>query len=120
MSDTAFTAFLGDFEHRFDLRGKHVAELERLSGTGIGTIFKRLTEGHYRHADIRHVISLALIGSGEMTPKLASAFCDVWVTDRPILESYPVALSILERLWFGAPVVEALIAEVTKDASDAA
>ena len=120
MSDTAFATFLGDGEYCFDLRGKQVAELERLAGTGIGSLFKRLTEGHYRHADIRNVISLALIGSGEMTPKLASDFCDAWVTDRPILESYPVALSILERLWFGAPTVAALIAEVTKDDADAA
>ena len=115
------TTFLGDGEHRFEILGTHIAELERLSGCGVGTIFKRLSEGHFKHADIRNVIRLALIGGGDaMTPQEISDFCNLYVTDRPILESYPLAVSIMERLWFGAPVVEALIDEVLKDGADAA
>ncbi len=118
--DTAFTGFLGDGEHAFQIKGKHIPELERLSGVGIGSLFKRLTEGHFRHADIRNVIRLGLIGGGEMTPQEVSDFCALWVTDRPMIESYPIAVSIMERLWFGAPVVEALLTEATKGADDAA
>ena len=121
MSDRAFSAFLGDQEHRFEILGKHVAELERLSDCGIGTLFKRLSSGYFKHADIRNVIRMGLIGGGdEMTPQQVSDFCKLWITDRPIIESYPIAVGIMERLWFGQPVVNALIDEVLKDDADAA
>lgn len=111
MSDTAFTHFLGEGEQRFCLTPKLIPELERATEAGVGTLFKRLADGHFRFAEITQTIRLGLIGGG-MSPENAAHLCTVYVEDRPLSETYPIALSILERLWFGAPVADALAAEL--------
>ncbi|SHH04091.1 Phage tail tube protein, GTA-gp10 [Kaistia soli DSM 19436] len=93
--------FLGDAEHDFCLTPANVAELERLTGAGIGTLFSRVIARAFYLSDLAEIIRLALIGGG-MSPERALHLVGVYVTGRPLNETYPLALAILERLWFGA------------------
>ncbi len=100
-------AFLGDAERRFHLAEPTlIAELERRTGTGIGGLCKRIFAGDFRHADLAEVIRLALIGGGTK-PEEAAALVRTYVPARPMIESQTLAVSILERLWFGTPKSEA-------------
>ena len=117
LDPTAFTAFFGDHDQRFCLTPACIAELEQATGAGIGTLFKRVAAGHFRFADIANTIRLGLIGGGA-TPVHAARYCQAYVDPRPIGETMPLALAILERLWLGASAADALAAEL-KAAADA-
>ncbi|WP_034996934.1 gene transfer agent family protein [Beijerinckia mobilis] len=104
--DIQFTAFLGDMEHTFKLTSKLILELEHLAECGIGALFKRLTSNEFRHLDIAQTIRLGLIGGG-MSPEQSVRFVETYVIDRPLKEIYPVALGILETLYFGKQKEEA-------------
>ena len=117
MSDTAFTHFFGEREERFQLTPQVIPELERVTGAGIGTLFKRVGSNDFRAADINHTIRLGLIGGGA-APDFAARLCAAYADPRPIGETMPLALAILERLWFGGPVVDALVAEIKRAAAN--
>jgi hypothetical protein len=99
--------FFGDADRDFRLTPELVIELERKLDTGIGALFQRLIAGTFRHADLNEVIRLALIGGGSVTPQEADALVAAYVVARPYAESYPLAVSILETLWFGKAKGEA-------------
>ena len=117
MSDTAFTHFFGERQERFCITPQLIPELERVTSAGIGTLFKRLAANDFRAADINQTIRLGLIGGGA-TPDFAARLCAVYADPRPIAETYPLALAILERLWFGGPVTDALVAEIKRAAAN--
>lgn len=95
-------AFFGDGEEReFVLTVPMVVELERKSGVGIGALCQRLFQNQFSHADISETIRLALIGGGT-SPKEADALIAAYATNRPLMETYPLAVSILEALMFGS------------------
>ena len=95
-----FTTFFGDGDRRFALPAEMIIELERVTGAGIGTVCKRLFAGQFHHADILATIRLALIGGGE-TPQIAASLVATYAANRPLAETYPLAVSILETAWFG-------------------
>lgn len=97
---TIHTAFFGDRERGFRVTSKLIPELERATGAGIGLLCKRLFDGYFSHADIAETIRIGLIGAGE-PPKRAAELVAVYVADRPLAETYPIAVGILEKLWFG-------------------
>ena len=99
-------AFLGDAERAFAVTPTLIPELEAKTGTGIGTLCRRLFAAEFRHADVTETVRLALIGGGEK-PAEAERLVRVYVAGRPLAESYPLAVAILEALWFGAPKGEA-------------
>lgn len=117
MFDTAFTHFFGEREERFCITPGLIPELERVTNAGIGTLFKRVAANEFRHADIIHTIRLGMIGGGA-TPDLAARICAVYADPRPISETLPIALAILERLWFGGPVADVLVAEIKRAAAN--
>lgn len=100
MSDTTHVAFLGDRERTFTLTPLMIAELERVTGAGIGAIFKRLCANSFAHAEVVETIRLALIGGGE-TPENAAAIVRVYVEPAPLADSYGLALDVLSKLYFG-------------------
>lgn len=100
-TDTAFRSFLGDGERVFRLTPPMIVELERLTGAGIGSIVKRLVDGHFTHAELVDTIRLGLIGGGEASPEDARAIVDTYVIGRPLAEVYPIGVGILESLYFG-------------------
>lgn len=93
-------AFFGDGEHVFALTDPMIAELERLTDTGIGVVFNRLMANTFHHDDLRHIIRLGLIGGG-MNPEQALRLVETYAKDRPINEVLPLALDVLSARWLG-------------------
>ena len=101
MADLTHRAFFGDRERAFCITPPLIIELERKAGTGIGGLCRRLFAGEFKHADVTETIRLALIG-GRTSPQEAEALVAAYAINRPLSETYPLAVSILETLWFGA------------------
>jgi hypothetical protein len=95
-------AFFGDKEHAFQLTPPLVAELERLTGQGIGGLSRRTIAGEFHLATLHHVIRLALIGGNETSPEEAQALIAAYVAPRPVLKAFALAVSILDHLMTGA------------------
>jgi hypothetical protein len=100
MSDLTYRGFLGDGERDFHLTPALIVELELKVGTGIGALFNRMIARDFRFADIVETVRLGLIGGGA-SPAEAHQLVDTYVHGRPLAESLPIALSILEAVWFG-------------------
>lgn len=100
MSDGAHRQFFGDRERAFAITPELIAELEHRTGAGIGGLCRRLFRGDFHHADITETIRLALIGGGE-TPTDAARLVATYAANRPLGETYPLAVAVLETLWFG-------------------
>jgi hypothetical protein len=94
-------AFFGDAERDFQITPALIVELERKTGAGIGGLCRRLFAGDFKQADITETIRLALIGGGT-SPKDADALIAAYAVNRPLGEVYPLAVAILETLWFGS------------------
>ena len=92
--------FFGDAERDFRLTPELIVELERKTNAGIGGLCKRLFAGDFRHAEVLETIRLALIGGGE-TPAVAASLVATYAAPRPIMDAYPLAVSILETAMFG-------------------
>jgi hypothetical protein len=93
--------FFGDAERVFSLSPELIIELERLTSSGIGGLCRRLFAGDFHHAALLNVIRLGLIGGGE-TPEDAAALIAAYAANRPVMEIYPLAVSILEIVMFGS------------------
>lgn len=98
--------FFGDRARPFVLTDELVMELETQTGTGIGTLFQRLTAQAFKLADLSEVIQLGLIGGGE-NPKEADRLVASYARNRPIAEVLPLATSVLAARWLGADQVQA-------------
>ena len=77
-------------------------ELERKTGAAIGELFARIFNRTFAAGDLAELIRLALIGSG-IAPKRADELIRTYVIDRPLIETYPLAVAIAEATWFGQP-----------------
>lgn len=95
-----YRGFFADTERDFTFTFDLIAELERKTGVGIGALFNRLFRGDFSLADITDTIRLGLIGGGA-SPEQAAAIVRTYVENRPLSETYPIAVAILETLWFG-------------------
>jgi hypothetical protein len=83
-----------------------IIELEHKTGAGIGALCARIFNRQFAQADITETIRLSLIGGG-LKPERAATLVASYAVDRPLSETYPVALAILENVWFGQPNHEA-------------
>jgi hypothetical protein len=99
--DMTHRAFFGDGERDFRITPELILELERKTNAGIGSLCRRLFAGDFAHADLCEVIRIALVGGGA-DPKDAASLVTAYAISRPLSEIYPLAVSILETLWFGA------------------
>jgi hypothetical protein len=93
-------AFFADTERNFALSFELAGELERKTGVGIGALFNRLFRADFSLADVTETIRLGLIGGGS-TPAQAASIVRTYVENRPLSETYPLAVAILETVWFG-------------------
>lgn len=96
-------AFFGDGERSFTLTDPMITELERLTGTGIGGLFLRLTRSDFRLGDLVEIIRLGLIGAGT-TPEDAARLVETYARHRPIGEILPLALDVIDARWNGTEV----------------
>lgn len=96
------TQFFGDKDRAFNLTPELLTELERKTGTGIGTLCRRVFNAEYNFADLTETIRLALIGAGT-GPAEANDLVTAYAANRPVAEVLPLAVAILEGRFFGAP-----------------
>jgi hypothetical protein len=106
MTSTSHRAFFGDSEYVFGLTPSLVIELEHKTGAGIGALCSRVFAKQFVQLDIHETLRLALIGGGT-TPERAASLIASYAVDRPLSETYPLAVAILDALWFGQPNHEA-------------
>jgi hypothetical protein len=92
--------FFGDADRDFRLTPELILELERKTGAGIGGLCRRLFVGDFHHIEILETIRLALIGGGA-NPEEAAALTTAYAASRPLAETFPLAVAILETAWFG-------------------
>ncbi|KIZ43095.1 MULTISPECIES: gene transfer agent family protein [Rhodopseudomonas] len=95
-------AFFGDAEYEFRITASLISELERKTNAGIGTLCSRIFARQFTQADINETIRLALIGGG-VAPERAASLIASYAVDRSLSETYPLAVAILDALWFGQP-----------------
>jgi len=119
MSDaTTHRAFFGDAEYPFRLSPPLITELERLSGMGIGALCQQLFAMNFRHADMLATIRLALIGGG-MAHGEAERMVRTYAADLPMMNAYPLAVDILDRLWNGPQIANDDPAPLPQDEAEA-
>ncbi len=94
------TGFFGDSDHAFTLTDDMIAELERLTQVGIGVFYTRAVAMQFAVSDIAQTIRLGLIGGG-MAPQQAAQLVEAYATNRPLAETFPLALDILDARWNG-------------------
>lgn len=90
--------FFGDATHTFALTDPMILELERLTDTGIGALYLRAVNMSFTLTDLVEIIRLGLIGGG-MAPEQAKTLTTTYGTNRPISETYPLAMDILDARW---------------------
>jgi len=93
-------AFFGTADHDFTLTDDMITELERLTDIGIGAFYQRVIAMHFKAADLAEIIRLGLIGAG-MHPQAAMQLTDTYARNRPMSETFPLALDILDARWNG-------------------
>ena len=93
-------AFLGTADHAFCLTDDMIIELERITDTGIGAFYQHMIAMHFKAADLAEIIRLSLIGAG-MHPQEAMQLTDTYARNRPMSETFPLALDILDARWNG-------------------
>ena len=93
-------AFFGDKERAFTLTDAMLAELERLSGLGVGALYFQLVSHAYPADVLREIIRLGLIGAGT-APEDAKRLCDTYAANRPLSETFPLAFEIMDARWTG-------------------
>jgi hypothetical protein len=94
--------FFGDADRDFALTFPLITELERTTGTGIGSLCRKLARNEFAFGEITETVRLALIGGGA-APIDASALTQTYVANRPLFEGLDLALTILNTLYFGPP-----------------
>ncbi len=92
--------FFGDKAHAFCLTDAMLAELETLTGLGVGAMYFQLVNMAYPAETLREIIRLGLIGAGT-APEAAKRLCDTYASNRPLAETFPLAFEIMEARWTG-------------------
>lgn len=92
-----------DGEYSFALKGKQIEELQVLSKTGFGAIYRRVMAGDWHYEDIYHTIRLGLMGGG-MGAVEAKRMCDLYV-DGVSLAAGPNSPLIVAQALLGISVM---------------
>ncbi|WP_439559908.1 gene transfer agent family protein [Roseinatronobacter sp.] len=95
-----YRGFFGDKDHAFCLTDAMLAELETLTGLGVGAMYFQLVNMTFPADALREIIRLGLIGA-ETGPEDAKRLCDAYAANRPLAEIFPLAFEIMEARWTG-------------------
>jgi Phage tail tube protein, GTA-gp10 len=94
-----------DGTYSFRLRYGEWIELQSKIDKGPLELLQRLMSGAWRVHELRETIRLGLIGGGA-TPSAALTLVKNYVEQRPMLESVPIALRIVEASLYAPPSKE--------------
>lgn len=97
--------FFGDGEYEFKLTRAIVLELERVTGTGIGALCRKVFAGNFHLAEITETIRLALIGAG-LDPEKAKTLSDTYSTTPSLVHGLSLAVAVLEEFYAGTPLAD--------------
>lgn len=84
-----------DGAHTFRLRFGELIELDKALDRGPLELLQDLMRGAWRPKQMREIIRLGLVGGG-MPPAQALGLVRRYVEERPLLESVPLAMRIME------------------------
>lgn len=91
----------GDGEYKFELEWKSVTTWERQHDRSMMATFRHMVESRSASLeDTRTFLHMGLVGGG-MTPVNATGLVSRFVERRPLGESFPIALAVLEAFLFG-------------------
>ncbi|MBB3944761.1 hypothetical protein GGQ73_000686 [Rhizobium skierniewicense] len=91
----------GDGEYTFNLTWELACSWERDNGRSLFSTFNQMVQARAAMLiDIRSILHLGLVGGG-MTPIEATSKVKTWVENRPIAESMPTVLTVVESFLFG-------------------
>ncbi|MGN7960891.1 gene transfer agent family protein [Brucella sp. 22210] len=97
------TTFIGDSERSLKILPEHIEELEKLTGAAIGVLYGRVMSAQFHFADLLTIVRLGLIGGG-MDDREAWNLTDTYVKTRPVMQTLPIALDLIEQIWSGETV----------------
>ena len=100
MNELVHTAFFGDGEKQLQLSHELAIELERKTGTGIGSISRRFYSGDFRLSEMQQMARLALIGGGT-DPEEADALISTYGHRMTVTKLYELLLPVMDLLMFG-------------------
>jgi hypothetical protein len=109
-------AFFGDADHTFTLTDPMLAELESVTGLGVGALYFQLVNLAYPAEMLREIIRLGLIGGGT-SPEAAKRLCDTYAANRPLAETFPLAFEIMQARWMGTGTPDDVAAPALKVAA---
>lgn len=109
-------AFFGDGEYTFCLTDPMLAELEKITGLGVGALYFQMLNLAYPAEYLREIIRLGLIGGG-MNPEQAKRLCDAYGVNRPLAEVLGLAFEIIAARWTGNANPDAAAAVLAAAAS---
>lgn len=92
--------FFGDGQKTFRLTPEGIMELERVTGRGIGGLARSIFASDFRLLEVTETVRLALIGGGT-DPQEAAALISKYLTPRPVMEGYALAVAILQAAMLG-------------------
>ena len=95
-----------DVERSFVLTPHAIAELEKATGVGIGSLIQRLPSGHFAHRDVVETLRLGLIGAGAPAEDAASIVAG-FMSANPLVASFRIAADLLAALYAGPTAPEA-------------
>lgn len=91
----------GDESYKFRLDFKAVSGWEEQHGRSMFATFNEMVHTRTaRLSDVRSILHIGLVGGG-MIPTDATAMVKRFVEDRPLSETHPTALAVLEAFLFG-------------------
>lgn len=93
--DARVTLTWADGDRTFRLPVAQLLELQEKTDAGPLELFLRIHSGRWRVQDLRETIRLGLVGGGAK-PAEAVALVRRYVDERPLAESVPVALEVLQ------------------------
>lgn len=96
---TPFRATL-DVERAFVLTPHAIAELEKATGFGIGSLLQRIPTGHFAYAEIVETLKQGLVGAGTPADDAASIIAGFMAT-RPLNAAFLIAADLLSALYSG-------------------
>lgn len=91
----------GDGDSTFCLTYPTVSDWEKRRDRSLFAVYNRMLRNNVVFLDdVREILHMALVGAG-VKPEAATAQVRTWVELRPIGETYPLALEVMDAFFFG-------------------
>nr|WP_314089400.1 GTA-gp10 family protein [uncultured Shinella sp.] len=91
----------GDGKNAFRLAYAAVSDWEKRRDRSLFAVYNRMLRNNIVFLDdVREILHMALVAAG-MKPEAATTLVKTWVELRPLGETYPLALEVMDAFFFG-------------------